>query len=112
MVIADKSYGDTKRTCLNIMNDTYQVRPYISLVKNIGVDGTGEHCKADDQAFFENQEILDLKEFPFEKMEPSLSVSKRMMWKFSLTPNTMNKIKIILASFYFYGKYRLKGDNK
>jgi len=49
-------YGDTRRTCANIINDTYQVRPKISLVRNWGNDGSGINCqKIIDTA----SEILD-----------------------------------------------------
>lgn len=44
-------YGDVLNTSYNILKNTYQLRPAISLVKNIGHDGTGEHCGSDNGEF-------------------------------------------------------------
>lgn len=45
MIKKGRAYGDTMRTCYNIVNDTYQIRPKKSLVRNHGNDGSGMHCK-------------------------------------------------------------------
>lgn len=37
-------WEDVYFTCLNILNETYQLRPYKSLVRNWGMDGSGTHC--------------------------------------------------------------------
>lgn len=39
------SYGDVKRTTLNILKGTYQLRPSVSLVRNWGFDGSGTNCE-------------------------------------------------------------------
>lgn len=39
-----EQWGDVMRTIYNIQHDTYQARPYTSLVRNWGYDGTGLHC--------------------------------------------------------------------
>lgn len=55
MVESKVDYGDTQRTCLNIVHNTYQIRPLISMVRNWGNDGSGEHCGRDTR--FEEQYI-------------------------------------------------------
>jgi len=37
-------WWDTMHTTVNILEGTYQVRPLVSLVRNEGDDGSGEHC--------------------------------------------------------------------
>lgn len=44
----DALYGDVLNTSYNILNNKYQLRPSISVVRNMGYDGTGEHCGSDD----------------------------------------------------------------
>ncbi len=51
MIARGANYGDTKRTILNILNDTYQVKPAVSMVRNWGNDGSGQHCKKVDESF-------------------------------------------------------------
>lgn len=47
MVKRNTIYGDVMRTCNNILNDTYQLKPIKSLVRNNGNDGSGENSKYD-----------------------------------------------------------------
>ena len=105
-------YGDTMRTCRNILNHTYQVRPYKSLVKNIGYDGSGAHSASTERFFFENQELLEEAVYPFEMQKPEQCVSMFTMWRFSLKPDTLRRIRIILKSFYLYLKFRLNNKKK
>lgn len=51
----DKIYGDLIRSCLNIINNTYQLRPGKTLVLNKGQDGSGLHSKKNDT--IQNQKI-------------------------------------------------------
>lgn len=44
-------YGDTKRTCRNLMEKKYQLRPNKSLVRNWGNDGSGLNCRKIDKSF-------------------------------------------------------------
>ncbi len=56
MIARGASYGDTKRTILNVLNCTYQVKPSVSMVRNWGNDGSGLHCQTVDDSFI-RQEI-------------------------------------------------------
>ena len=51
MVAWGVSWGDIKRSVLNILENTYQVKPAISLVKNWGFDGSGEHSQSPELEF-------------------------------------------------------------
>ena len=48
MMKKGQSWGDVKRSVLNIVNGTYQLRPSFSLCRNTGYDGTGIHCGTSD----------------------------------------------------------------
>lgn len=56
-------WGDVRRTTLNILEGYYQLRPAISLVRNWGMDGSGEHCGVDDS--FATQRISTERIFSF-----------------------------------------------
>ncbi len=51
MIQRGGNYGDTKRSILNVLNDTYQVKPSVSMVRNWGNDGTGLNCQTVDDSF-------------------------------------------------------------
>ena len=51
-------YGDTVRTTYNIFNKRYQVRPSVSLVRNMGHDGSGLNCGSNDYGF-SSQELSE-----------------------------------------------------
>ncbi len=44
MIKMNQSWGDVKQTAYNIMTGHFQVKPSISLVRNMGFDGSGVHC--------------------------------------------------------------------
>lgn len=48
MIKRNVSWGDVKRTTINILEGYYQIQPAISLVRNNGFDGSGEHCGIDE----------------------------------------------------------------
>ena len=43
MLKRKERYGDTMRTTCRILDDTYQLRPALSMVRNLGQDGSGLH---------------------------------------------------------------------
>ena len=49
MIKYNASWGDVRQTSYNILTEHYQVQPTISLVRNIGCDGSGEHCKFESE---------------------------------------------------------------
>lgn len=74
MIQKQTLWGDVMRTVKNIKNETFQVRPYASMVRNWGYDGTGLHCTEIDEEM-EKQKILEIttfKLYPDEKIKNSL----------------------------------------
>lgn len=62
-----KRAGDIKLTYYMIKNDLFQIRPSLSLVKNIGHDGSGINCGFRNE--FNTQEISHQKKFTFSHTE-------------------------------------------
>ena len=54
-------WEDVYFTCLNILNETYQLRPYKSLVRNWGMDGSGTHCGRSEKTMniFKSSDLID-----------------------------------------------------
>lgn len=54
-------WEDVYFTCLNILNETYQLRPYKSLVRNWGMDGSGTHCGRNEKTMniFKSCDLVD-----------------------------------------------------
>lgn len=44
MIKSNKKWGDVRRSTYNIITNHYQLKPRISLVRNMGYDGTGINC--------------------------------------------------------------------
>lgn len=65
--------------------------PAKSLVKNIGLDGTGEHCKKNDIYGVETVEFLDIKKI---KIEENLSVRKSIGEFYKKHYKSKNSVKI------------------
>lgn len=59
MLKSETIYGDTRRTCVNILTGMLQVRPKVSLVRNWGNDGSGVNCK---KVIDTSSEDLDMRE--------------------------------------------------
>ena len=47
MIRFDCSWGDVEFGTYNVMTNHYQIKPALSLVRNIGCDGSGIHCGVD-----------------------------------------------------------------
>lgn len=51
MVKKKANWGDVKRTVINIVSNTYQLKPAVSLVRNCGFDGSGIHSANVDNGY-------------------------------------------------------------
>lgn len=99
MVTRGLSFGDVKREVYNCMNHTYQVRPYTSLVRNWGNDGSGAHCVADNNRFV-SADILGSKTFgELDDCEVKLSVSRTAMFFHNLPPRNTLRCWLVLAKY-------------
>ena len=115
MMLKNESLGDIMHSVRNIKNNTFQVRPSKSLVRNWGYDGSGLHCPNDESMC--KQEIST--EFLFQndfntKIENSLPFSTEFF--FLLPKNRLNAFYKILRIglsclkirvIYKYNKYLL-----
>ena len=63
MLKRKERYGDTMRSIDNMMNDTYQLRPALSMVRNLGQDGSGLHSGINPE--YLTQQISIEKHFNF-----------------------------------------------
>lgn len=107
MVSKKKKWGDIMNCTFNILNSTYQLHPSISMVRNWGNDGTGEHCGRDDS--FSKQEILTCSEFTLDEIPIMIQPEVKSKLFFHACP----KGKIRAWAFIFlclikYAVYRIK----
>lgn len=94
MLRGDHKWGDVYNSCLNILNNHYQVRPTFPLVINRGQDGSGEHCGKNDSLSlaFAKRGISQKTEFEMTYTKPhiNLYVRRRVFWR----PTDSGKIMI------------------
>lgn len=57
MVLKNARWGDVMRSVNNVADKRYQIRPYMSMVRNHGFDASGEHCSRESD--FANQTLLE-----------------------------------------------------
>lgn len=69
MIRLNKNWGDANWTCDNIINEHFQLRPSVSLVRNWGNDGTGQHCNP--TKIYESMHISRAATFDFSFPEPN-----------------------------------------
>lgn len=102
-------WGDVAWSVMNIVNDTCQLRPTFSLVKNWGYDGSGVHCATEDPDDSANQVISVEKVFPYDlnDVETEYSVSVRH-YEFVLPAGVLLKIRYVLAIIVKYYLLRRK----
>ena len=106
MMQKQAKWGDIMRSVRNIKNETFQVRPYISLVRNWGYDGSGLHCTSIDEKMKE-QKILNNTIFTLnqdEKIKNSLTYFAEFFFH---KPSQFTKaIMSIMRNAYFCLKIR------
>ncbi len=94
------NYGDVKRETYNCMNGTFQVRPYISLVRNWGNDGSGAHCVTDNERFV-SANILQNKIYgDLSDCEVTLSISRSKMFFHNLPPRNTSRCWLVLGKYF------------
>lgn len=96
MIQKQALWGDVMRTVKNIKNETFQVRPYTSMVRNWGYDGTGLHCTVIDEKM-EKQKILENTTFklcPEEEIKNSLPFFTEFYFQYS-----HNRFKALYSIF-------------
>jgi hypothetical protein len=99
-------YDDVKYGLINVLEDKFQIRPSISLVRNWGHDGSGEHCTVDMS--YASQKISTSSFYDIEDIELSVigEIRKRTYW-LGFSKNPLVRIKQFLAIIVRYLVYRI-----
>lgn len=107
MVSNNENWGDVKRVVLSFENDTYQLRPAISLVRNWGQDGSGLHSGVhlDSQSIM----ISSNREFDIECDVAGPDEPQNLnMYKHATLPEGCFKRNLSVAKIFIsYIKYRI-----
>ncbi|WP_294591020.1 hypothetical protein [uncultured Bacteroides sp.] len=109
MIIKKQKWGDVMRTVKNINENKFQVRPYHSLVRNYGNDGSGLHSGVDDR--FLKQEILNEDFFQLKNSRISNSIPQNKMFYFQSAHNKLKLWGRIIKCIGCYCRYRLTLNN-
>lgn len=113
MISKREIWGDVIRTNMNIVNGQYQVRPSLSLCRNLGQDGSGLHCGIDER--YEHQEISLNTVYTVANWNFSYSNKLRKLEFNHLLPTTfLRKVRffVALAINYFLLRSHLHNSKK
>ena len=111
MMKKGQSWGDVKRSVLNIVNGTYQLRPSFSLCRNTGYDGTGIHCGTSDVDDLAHQTISEDSFFDCDfsdVADVNNPVVKKQMFLHCLPSGYMAQKKFLLFLILRYIKLRFR----
>lgn len=108
MFYAGADYGDTRRSCRNIIEDTFQICPKLSLVKNLGHDGSGIHGGTIFDDPFAKQTIDEASTFEFIGPPVCCAGTKRVVFNLGLSDKKLLKLARILFSLE---RFRLTHNN-
>ena len=108
MMSKQTQWGDVMRSVKNMQEKTYQVKPYKSLVRNWGYDGSGLHCHVINHDM-EKQEIIESTNFNL-NFNNTIVNSLPFIVEFNhLLPSTFtSKIHMIIWCIYQCIKFRIK----
>lgn len=101
-------WNDVARCIINIVENKYELAPAISMSKNMGHDGSGEHCGDAASDRYSNQEIDGRSFFRIEKVNSPTSMKNRVNMFFCTMPsNPLKRMKSTIMIVSWYIKYRL-----
>lgn len=103
-------WGDICYSCLNVLNNRYQLKPRISLVRNLGNDGSGLHCGVDSH--YSEQYIETAKVFDLDEVEVKLESHKYLQFFSLLSENKIKALIQVLFIFKRYFSYFMKLNSK
>ena len=114
MVRNKTRYGDVMRCTYNLFNDSYMVRPSISMSRNWGYDGSGVHCggSENDDNPLSRQRIVERTTVDFNYQKPKeYKKIRRSFFFYGTSQNKLKAIKQIVWVALVYVKYRLSLHN-
>lgn len=101
-------WNDVARCIINIVEDRYELAPAISMSKNMGHDGSGEHCGEASSDMYSNQVIDDRPSIVLGKINSSKTFKNRVDLFFcTLSKNPMKRFLSVLMIGGWYLKYRM-----
>lgn len=108
MLYKNKIWGDTMRFTYNIMENKYQIRPTISIVKNWGNDGSGVNCRNLKQTY--QQEIskssfYDICDYDLSNKRLYISISNETIYE------SIVRFPKRFGKFLFYVMFRIRGKH-
>lgn len=99
-------HGDVVRTASNIVNGVYQIKPGVSLVRNMGHDGSGLHC-GNDASNFDNQELNECQNYKLDALAKKDFISPERLFTLGMNCHGFKSFYIASKIFLIYIKYRL-----
>lgn len=99
-------WGDTCHVVLAYVNDFYTITPSISMVRNHGHDGTGEHCGATD--LYINQKIDHNLDFELDDIDIIQPKIKGLHDYFSISAYSFIRMIKWLLCFYYKDMFSKK----
>lgn len=76
MISKKTEWEDVIRTSFNVLHERVQLRPSVSMVRNWGHDGSGEHCGVNKGMM--GQEILSQNTFELDAINECISIGKKI----------------------------------
>ena len=101
-------WNDVARCIINIVEDRYELAPAISMSKNMGHDGSGEHCGVASSDLYSKQVIDDRSSIVLGKINSSKTFKNRVDLFFcTLSKKPMKRLLSVLMIGGWYMKYRM-----
>lgn len=107
MVKSDAMWGDVTKTQLNIFNNTFQVRPAMSLSRNWGYDGSGVNCVVDTTKSQQRISTLPIYPEPQDWEPRYLPAVARATFRLAWPKNNFLFAGKMAITILLYFKYRL-----
>lgn len=110
MLKRETFWGDTIFSSYNIVNDVFQLRPSVSMVKNCGQDGTGAHSGINEdyiKQVIQEEKHFDISDIALESVYKEINkVNTRSFWM-GLPKNRLRACYSILRIMYRWLHYQI-----
>lgn len=102
------NWDDVKRSSINYFTGRYQLRPTISLCRNWGYDGSGEHCSQNTE--YSNQQISSsiIFDYEFNPAGPNSNACKKLYRNNNLPNNRIKRFCVKLIFLFIYVNFIIR----
>lgn len=104
-------YGDAIRTATNILQNRWQVKPSISLVRNMGHDGSGLHSVDSPVYDFHNQTLSDRVDYRINSKSKSKYIQPKDTFFYGMPQDKLLSLKCAVVIILKYLIFRFKHLN-